>query len=138
MTVQGGFGLKVKIMVSTTLTAIADLLDADFPTMEKVLAEMTAHPTSGATGWDVAVDTGKRKSSEFMMELGWDDTVATHAAIQTAFDATTAVSMSIEDPEGSEVIAFSAHIRSIQRIGKQEDGYKARVMVKPTGAPTIT
>ena len=135
---QGGTGLKVKIDVASTLTAIAELLDGDMPPQLKELAEMTAHPTTGNTTYRTFVDTGLRELGEFQMTLGWDTTETTHSTILTAFAGTDPVAMSIEDPAGAEVIAFDAHIRQISRISKQTDGYKAQVTVRPTGAPTIT
>lgn len=138
MAEQGGFGVVLKIMISTTLTAIVNLLDVDFPGQEKELADMTAHPSSASTGYRTWIDSGVRSLTEFTAVLGWDDTEATHTALVTAFDSTTAVSMSIEDPGGQEIIAFSAHIRSLGRVSKVGDGYKCNVAIQPTGAPTIT
>jgi len=138
MAEQGAFGVVLKIMISTTLTAVANLLDIDFPAQEKELADNTPHPAAAATGYRTYIDSGVRSLSEFTAVLGWDDTAATHAALLTAFDATTALSMSIEDPGGQEIIAFSGHVRSIGRVAKTGDGYKANVVIQPTGAPTIT
>lgn len=138
MAEQGGFGVVLKVMISTTLTAVTNLLDIDFPAQEKELADMTAHPAAASTGYRTYIDSGVRSLSEFTAVLGWDDVEVTHAALLTAFDATTALSMSIEDPGGSEIIAFSGFIRSIGRVAKTGDGYKANVVIQPTGAPTIT
>jgi hypothetical protein len=135
---HGTHGVKVKITVGTVLTAVTNLLSATFPEQLKYLAEMAAHPTTGATGYTEFVDTGLREMGEFEVELGWDTSQTTHAAMLTAFAATAPVNMSIEDPTGDEVIAFSAHIRSVGRLAANKDGYKARVRIRPTGAPTIT
>jgi hypothetical protein len=138
MAEQGGPGIKLKITVSTVLTAIVNLLDVKFPKQSKEVYDQTAHPTSGTTAYRKMVDSGIRRLEPFVATLGWDDTAATHTAIVTAFDATTAVNMSIEDPGGQEIIAFSAIITSIQRIGAVGTGYTAEVEITPTGAPTIT
>lgn len=138
MAEQGGFGVVLKIMISTTLTAVTNLLDVDFPGQEKELADMTAHPSSAATGYRTWVDSGVRSLTEFTAVLGWDDLEATHAAVLTAFDATTALSMSMEDPGGQEIIAFSGFIRAVGREAKIGAGYKCNVAIQPTGAPTIT
>lgn len=135
---QGGTGVKLKVTISTTLTAVANLLDVDFPGQEKDLADMTAHPTTGVTVYEAMVDSGLRRLTEFTAVLGWDVDETTHAALLTAFDATTALAMSIEDPAGDEVIAFSGFVRSVGRVSKMKDGYKCNVVIKPTGAPTIT
>lgn len=136
MAIQGGFGVVLKIMVSTTLTAVANVVDVDFPKFKKFLAESTAHDsTSGYQTW---VATGKRALEAFTCTLMWDSAAATHAAMVTAFDSDAALSMSIEDPNGDEVIAFSAHISTMERISKQEEGYTCEVEIQPTGAPTIT
>jgi hypothetical protein len=127
-----------KVMITTTLTAVANLLDIDFPEQTKELADNTPHPSNGVTGYRSWIDSGVRSLSEFTAVLGWDDASATHAALVTAFDATTALSMSIEDPAGNEVIAFSGFVRSIGRVAKIGDGYKCNVVIQPTGAPTIT
>src|SRR5512139_3260639 len=109
MAQQGGFGLDLKIMVGTTLTSVVHIIDGEIPEFEKFLAEMTAHDSTG--GYAEWIATGKYAINEFKVTLAWDSAASTHAAIVTAFDAASAVSMSIEDPAGVEVIAFSGHIR---------------------------
>jgi deoxyribodipyrimidine photolyase-like uncharacterized protein len=135
MATQGGYGLEVKINTGS-LTAIAKMVDGDMPAQLKELAEVTAHDST--SGYREFIDTGIRELGEFQVTLLWDDTEATHAQILTSFNATAAVSMSVLDPAGQETIAFSAFIRQISRISKMADGYKANVMIRPTGAPTIT
>lgn len=138
MTVEGGFGLDVKIQVATALTTVVSLLEgSEMPKFKKFIAEATPHNATG--GWAKRVATGKRSLESFKLVLGWDSDEATHAAMQTAFDSEAAVNMSVVSPDGSdENIAFSAHIEEIGRMPAQEDVYKAEVMVTPTGAPTIT
>ena len=136
MAEQGGFGVIVKIDVSATLTAVAGLLDVDFPEFEKYVADMTDHSAPG--GYTEYISTGVREVKEFSMTLAWDSSSATHTAIIAAFDSDSTVNMSIEDPAGSEVIAFAAHIRKLGRIAKQRDGYKCTVTVQPSGVPSIT
>ena len=135
-TVQGGFGLTVKISISAVLTAIAELLDGEIPEFEKYLAEMTPHNATG--GYAQHVATGKRKMNEFKVTLGWDSDETTHAAILAGFDSNDPVSMSVVSPGADETIAFSAHIQKVGRLSPQEDGYKCDVTIQPTGAPTIT
>ena len=132
---QGGFGVVLKIMVSTTLTAVANIIDVDFPEMEKILSESTGHDSTA--GYAEYIATGKYKANEFSCTLTWDSADTTHAAIVTAFDAAAAVSMSIEDPDGVEVISGSAHIRTISRIGRQEEHFQAEVAIQPTGQWSI-
>ena len=138
MTVEGGYGLDVKITVGTTLTTFVSLLEgSEMPKFKKFIAEATPHNATG--GWAVRVATGKRSLESFKVVLGWDTDEATHAAVQTAFDSDAAVNMSVVSPDGAdETIAFSAHIEEIGRMPAQEDIYKAEVMITPTGAPTIT
>lgn len=133
---QGGFGLALKIMIGTTLTAIVGVEDAPFPKFKKFISESTGHDAAG--GYYTAVATGKRRLEPITVTLIWDKAQATHAAVVTALDSTDPVSMSIEDPDGDEVIAFSAHIEAISRISQQEQTYRAQVEIHPTGAPTIT
>lgn len=136
MGIQGGFGSKIKITVSAALTTIVGVTKLDLPEFEKVLAESTSHDASG--GWATHVDTGKRKLNSFKVTINWDKSAPTHAAINTAFAATAPVNMSVEDPAGQEIIAFSAHIAKIGRQYEQEDVYSCEVEIQPTGAPTIT
>ncbi len=132
----GGFGLKVKIKISSTMTIIASLLDGEIPEFEKILAEMTSHQST--SGYAVYVASGKRKMNEFKCTLGWDSDEATHAAILTVFDSNSPVDMCVVSPDGTdEVISFSAHISKIGRVSQQEDGYKAEVSVQPTASPTL-
>lgn len=137
MATQGSFGVKLKIDISSTLTAIAYMTDVSFPAQEKELADITPHPTTGNTGYREWLDTGVRSLSDFTCTLTWDAAESTHAAILSAFDSTSPVSMSIEDPTGGETIAFSAHIKRISRLSALADAYKAEVQIQPTGAPTI-
>lgn len=137
MTTQGGFGLTAKIDISSTLTAFVDLLEgSEIPKMKKVIAEMTPHDAT--QGYAVRVATGKRSLESFKLVLGWDSDEVTHAAVQTAFDSDAPVNITIASPGDDETLAFSAHIEEIDRQVGQEDGYKAEVMVTPTGAPTIS
>ena len=135
MAMQGGMGVDLKIDVSSVLTVIAHLLDVDDLEFEKFLAEMTGHDAT--SGYAEYVDTGKKKVNPLVATIGWDDTEATHQEIITIFDGTAAVDMSIEDPGGTEVITFSAHIQKMGRVYKQEDGYKCKVTIQPTAAPSI-
>lgn len=136
MATQGGFGLTLKIYVTSALVAVTKVSSADFPTFRKFIAESTGHDS--ASGYYQAVATGKRRLEPFQAELNWDIGETTHAAVRTAFASNAAVSMSIQDPAAAEVIAFSAHVEAISRVSQQEDRYYATVEFHPTGAPTIT
>lgn len=137
VTPTGGFGLAVKIDISSTLTAIAHMVEGEIPEFEKFIAEATPHSATG--GWAQYVATGKRKMNEFKVTLAWDSDDSTHAAIRTAFDSDSSVNMSVVAPDGTdETIAFAAHITKIGLISEAEDYYKAEVSIQPTGAPTIT
>ena len=138
MTIEGGFGLQVKITVGTSLTALTYLLEgSEMPKFKKFIAEATAHSSTG--GWAQRVATGKRSLESFKVVLGWDSDEATHAAVLTAFNSDSPVNMSVISPDGTdETIAFSAHIEEISRLLGQEDAYTAEVMITPTGKPTVT
>lgn len=131
---QGGYGAVLKIDVSG-LVAVTHVRDFEFPEFEKILAEITAHDSPG--GYAEHISTGKRKLNEFTCTLVWDISETTHAAMVSAFDSDAAVSMSTEDPNGYEVIAFDAHITKLGRIAEQEEGYVCDVSIQPTGIPTI-
>jgi predicted secreted protein len=132
---QGGFGVKLKIMVGTVLTVVANVMDVDFPQLEKILSESTGHDSAG--GYAEHIATGKYKANEFTCTLTWDSAAETHAVIVTVFDAEAAVSMSISDPDSVEVISGSAHIRAITRISRQEEHFQAEVAIQPTGQWSI-
>ena len=132
---QGGFGTVIKIKVTSTLTAITYAQEIEFPEFEKILADITGHDAPG--GYEEIIATGKRKMNEFKVKLTWDISQVTHAAVQAAFDTDDAVEMSVEDPDGDEVIAFFAHVSKLGRIAEQEEGYVCEVTIKPTGIPTI-
>jgi hypothetical protein len=133
--VQGGFGLQVRIDISATMTAIAEVIDGEIPEFEKFLAEMTPHSAAG--GYATHVATGKRKMNEIKLTLGWDSDDATHAAILAAFDGSPSVRMTVISPDQTdEVLGFDAHIFKVGRIAQQEDGYKCDVSIQPSAAPT--
>lgn len=67
----------------------------------------------------------------------WDIAEVTHAAVQAAFSSDLPVDMSVQDPDGDEVISFSAHVQKLGRVTKQEEGYTCAVTIQPTGQPTI-
>jgi hypothetical protein len=135
MTTQGGFGVVLKINTGS-LTAIVHVMEVDFPEMEKILFESTAHDS--ASGYAEWKSSGKRKLSDFKAKIHWDISAATHLAVQNAFASTSPIGMSIEDPGGSGVIAFNAHIQKMSRISEQEEGYFCEVTIQPTSKPTIT
>lgn len=136
MAKQGGYGLVCRINISGTMTAIANILDADIPEFEKFLDDITAHDSTG--GYTEYIATGLRGLGAFKLTLTWDVAQTTHAALVTAFNSDATVTMNIQDPDGSELISFSAHVKKIGRIAKQKNGYKADIEVQPTGLPTIT
>jgi hypothetical protein len=136
MAQQGGFGVKVRITIASTLTAIIGVREVDLPKFEKVLAESTAHDAAG--GYATYIDTGKRMINAFTITVNWDKLAATHAAVITAFNGTTAVNMNVEDPAGQETIAGAAFIKTIGRVAEQEEVYSCEVEIQPTGQWTIT
>jgi hypothetical protein len=131
-TAQGGFGLDLKLNGTT----IVQVQEVPFPRFMKFIAEATGHDSDG--GYYEAVATGKRRIETMQATLFWDSSAATHAAVLAAFDSDAPVAMSIEDPDGDEVIAFKAHIEAIGRISQQQDAYKATVDIHPTGTATIS
>ena len=135
MAVQGGFGVLLKIDVSG-LTTVANLLDTDFPEQSKVLEETTSHSASG--GYATYTASGKRELGEFTATLQWDKADSTHAKVMTVMAANATVNMSIQDPGGAEIIAFAAHIKSVKRMSKQDEAFKAEIVFQPSGPPTIT
>lgn len=133
----GGFGIQVKITVGTSLTAITYLLDgSELPKFKKFIADATPHSATG--GWAKRIASGKRSLEPFNITIGFDSDEATHAALQTAFDSDSAVSMSVVSPGSDETIAFSAHIEEISRTVEMEGLYTAEIMITPTGKPTLT
>lgn len=134
---QGGFGLSLQIDVTGAPTAWAKVRDADFPSFKKFVTEATTHDSTG--GYYEAASTGKRRVQPFRVKLAWDTSQATHAAVLTAFNADTTVTVSIADPDGDETIAFEAQIEEVNRMGNGQEGlYEADVLVHPTGQATIT
>ncbi len=128
---QGGFGTKIKINVSGTMTAIVFAQDIEFPEFEKILADITGH--DAPDGYDEVIATGKRKMNAFKVKLTWDFTQVTHAAVTAAFNSDNAVQMSVEDPDSIEVLTFMAHVAKLGRVAEQEEGYICDVEIKPTG-----
>lgn len=136
MGVQGGYGAVLKIDVSASLTAVAHVMDYEFPEFEKILADVTAHDSPG--GYAEYIATGKRKMNAFTVKLLWDRAASSHNAMQAAFDSDNAVSCSVQDPDGIEIITFECHVSKIGRVAEQEEGYVAEVEIQPTGIPDIS
>ena len=136
MTTQGGFGTIVRIKITSTLTVIAKAIEIEFPEFEKLLAEVTAHDSPG--GYAEHIASGKRKMNSFTIKLLWDIGQATHAAVLAAFNSDATVDMQVQDPDGTEMIAFAAHVYKVGRITTQDDGYTCDVAIQPTGIPTFS
>ncbi len=136
MAVQGGFGVALKIDITAVLTLVTKVLDTEFPNLKKFIAESTAHDSAG--GYYEATATGKYRAMPFPATIQWDAAEATHAEFITAFAANASKPMSIEDPAGTEVISFNAHIEEMGRAAVQEGLYQMRVLIHPTGQATIT
>lgn len=132
----GGFGLQVKIDIAASPTLITYLLEGEIPKFKKFIAEATPQDASG--GYAVRVATGKRSLESFKVTLGWDSDETTHAAVMTAFDSNSPNTIAVLSPGTDETITFSAHIEEVGRMTKDEDAYKAEVLITPTGAPTIS
>ena len=135
MATQGGFGLVCKIKISSTLTAIAKIIECDFPETEKMVEDVTAHDTPN--GWAEYIASGMRKVAAFDVTLLWDKTLATHGAIQTAFDSNSPVDMTISDPLVTETLTFKAIVTKLGRMSKKQEAFKCKVSIQPTGAVTI-
>lgn len=135
MSTQGGFGVSVKIAVSSTLTAIAHVASGALPEFEKMVAEVTGHDAAG--GYAEWLATGKRKVNQFALTLVWDPAESTHAALKAGFDSNDSVAMSFESPDGYEIVSFDALIVKLGRVSEQEGYYQCDVTIQPTGQPTV-
>jgi len=136
MAKKGGFGAKLKITISSTLTVVAQVEEVDFPEQEKDTVEVTTHDST--SGYSEYIATGLFKLGKMTCTLLWDDSNTTHAGVLTAFDSTSPLNMSVENTDASEVIAFSGYVVKIGRESKMKDAYKAKIEIQPTGAPTIS
>lgn len=130
------FGTKLKIDISSTLTLVVGVEEVTFPKSTKVIDEITAHDSP--LGYYEALDVGVKRAEPFDMVVIWDSAQATHAKFVTAFDGTTPIPFSVEDPGGVEVMAFSAHVESIERMTPLKKALRAKMRIHPTGVATIT
>lgn len=133
---QTAFGTKLKIDISSTLTLVVSVTEVSFPTTSKVLDEITAHDS--ASGYYEAIDTGVKRAEPFDVTVIWDSAQATHAKVVSAFDGTSAVAFTVEDPGSVEIMAFNAHVENIQRMTPLKGALRAKMRIHPTGAATIT
>jgi predicted secreted protein len=132
MATQGGLG--------TTLTynsqSITKIMEVDWPEIEKVLAEVTAHDSTG--GWEEFIATGKFTASDFTITVLWDKALAGHGALLTAHNNGTAHAFSLVGPGTALTVSGSAFVSSIAEESDMEDGHKATITISPTGNVTIT
>lgn len=135
MAKQGAFGTILKINTGS-LTLVVSVEEVSFPVTSKVLDEVTSHDSP--SGYYEALSVGVRRAEPFDAVVIWDVAQATHAQFRTTFDSDAAVGMSVEDPGGAEVMAFSAHVESIARMTPLKGSLRARIRIHPTGAATIT
>jgi len=136
MAMQGGFGVKLQITVTATLTTIVHLLDMDYPKLARTVADMTGH--NATSGYAEYVSTGRYDAESFTALIGWDDAETTHTTIMTAFNAAAAVEFAIIDPGTTETLTFDAFVIGMERMSKQDDGYKCEIELQPTGPVVIT
>ena len=132
MAAQGGYGITFQLN-GTTIVGVDDIDELSFI---KFMAEVTAHDSPG--GYYEAVDTGKRRIEPLNMAVFWDQGEATHAAVISAFDAQVSSQFDWSDPDGVETIQFNGFFEKIGRVSPQDEGYRANVLVHPTGTATIT
>lgn len=135
MAIQGGMGVALKINTGS-LTTIANMEDVDDWVFDRILAEVSAHDSSG--GWAEFVPSGKRMMPAFSCTLTFDDADATHAALVTNWAAETTVGFSINDPDGTETITFSGYVKTMARSSKQDGAYRVKATIQPTGAVTLS
>ncbi len=134
---QGAFGITCQIDVAGSPTTLVKIREASWPVIKKFIAEATTHDST--SGYYEAVDSEKKRVMPFSIVLAWDSSQATHAAVLTAFNAATLVTFSVADPDGDETITFECFIEEVERqISGQEGMYEARVLIHPSGVPTIT
>lgn len=135
MTVQGGFGCLLKINTGS-LTTIVNIEDIDDWVLDRIIAEISAHDSTG--GYAEFVPSGKRMMNPLSFTCVWDDAETTHQAIITNWAAETTVGFSLSDPDGTETLSFSGYIKTIGRMSKQEGAYRAKITLQPTGVVTLT
>ena len=132
MSVQGGYGATLTIAG----TAIAHIMEYEFPEFEKILADVTAHDSTG--GYAEYIASGKRQMNSFKVTLLWDAVSGTHGQLVDAYESDSTVAFVAADADSGEDIAFSGHVVKLGRVAKQEEGLTCEVEIQPTGIPTIT
>ena len=132
MTAQGGYGVTFQLN-GTVMVGVDDIDELSFI---KFMAEVTAHDSPG--GYYEAVDTGKRRIEPMNITVFWDTNNAVHQAMVDTFATRDAQEITWADPDGDETIVFQAYIEKIGRVSPQDEGYRANVIVHPTGTATIS
>ena len=133
MATQGGYGVHLKVAG----TAVAHIMDLEFPEFEKIISDVTAHDSPG--GYAEYTASGLRKMNTFKITLLWDAVgTPTHAALVDAFESDNTVALVLADPDNIETITVNGHVTKIGRVTKKEEGYTCDVEIQPTGIPVIT
>jgi len=133
---SGSFGVVFKIPVTATPVAVTKLVDVTWPKQTAETADNTAHDAT--SGYRTKIKTGVFNLEDHQLTLEWEDTEATHAALLAALASISPVSVSIEDPNGNEVIAYSANVKGLQRVTALSGVFQGVFDIEPTGPPTIT
>lgn len=132
MATTGGYGASLTIAG----TAIAHIMEMEFPEFEKILSDVTAHDSAG--GYAEYTASGKRQMNSFKVTLLWDALSGTHGQLVDAFESNSTVTFVAADSASNEDISFSGHVVKLGRVSKQEEGLSCDVEIQPTGIPTIT
>lgn len=132
----GGFGVLLKIMISASLTTIAQVQDVTFPAQKATTVDVTTHDS--ASGYVERIKTGLFELTPFEATLIWDDAIPSHTGVLAALSATTPVTMNLVTPDAQETIAFSGLVTELAREAKKDGALTCKVKIEPTGAPTLT
>lgn len=134
MSVEGGFGAKLKITVSAVLTVVANMEDVEFPTVEQVMTEITAHDS--ADGYQEFIPSGLVNTGEITGTITYDTANATHEALVALSTNKTVNAMQIESPTGSETVAFNGYVSAFNRLSPKDGAFRAQIKIRPTGVFT--
>lgn len=134
MSVEGGFGAKLKITISAALTLVANMEDIEFPSVEQEMVEITAHDSTD--GYSEFIPSGQVKTGEVSGTITYDVANNTHAELVTLSTNKTVNAMQIESPTGSETIAFNAYVSAFNRLSPKDGAWRAEIKIRPTGVFT--
>jgi hypothetical protein len=131
MAVQGGFGIVYQVDVAATPVTVANVRSITPPSIEAVMADITAHDSTG--GYEEYIPSGRINTGEVTVEIVFDESANTHSELRTLSTSKAIATHVFKDSATTETLTFEGYVSGFSRKSEQDDAYIVEVKIRPTG-----